>query len=65
MPQEYFLIQDTVTGLYLTSYSTSSENCMWGSEENALHFNTSQKNAVIASLGGAEGRFIGQNPKPR
>lgn len=68
MPQQCnFVINDTLTGLYCTSYATTLEHCTWGNLVNAVCFETqAQADAAIEAWGlGQQSRFIGQNPPPR
>lgn len=60
-----FVIYDSVTGLYLTSYSTRLENCSWGNLKDALCFETKElADAAIATWGDTTGRFSSNPPNP-
>ncbi len=64
MPQTW-VVKDTVTELFLTSYSTDIGNCQWGNVGHAVTFLTqASANAAIGSWGDTEGRYVGQNPPP-
>lgn len=68
MPTCNLAIKDTVTGLWLTSYSTELTNSAWGNVGDALCFNgytEQQFQDIFNSWGAPEGRFIGTNPRPR
>lgn len=68
MPSNYLLIYDNLTGLFLTSYSVSLPNCLWGNPLNGVHFaNQAAVDAAISSWegGSQNGRFVGQNPPVR
>lgn len=68
MPQNYFVVKDTVTGLFLKTYSTQIENCTFGNAAEALHFATLEDATTTANdlnLQSTADRFIGQNPPPR
>lgn len=68
MPTCNFVIVDSSTGLYLSSYSTTLSLCTWSSKVgDAVCFNTQAlADGAITSWGETPGqRFIGQNPPPR
>lgn len=68
MPENTGVVQDTVTGLYCTSYSTSLPNCLWGNENDAVEWETLAQAQAAASDMNVQiewDRFIGKNPKPR
>lgn len=63
MPQQTWVINDSLTGLCLSSYSTKLENCQWDVVENALQFQTQAlADAAIDSWGDQGGRFFSSNP---
>lgn len=65
MPLGKKVIKDTLTGLFLTSYSTVLANCSWGAADVPLveFADQSAADAAITSWGETPGsRFIGQNP---
>lgn len=58
-----WVILDSVTGLYLTSYSTRLENCSWGVVKDAIDFGTQAlADAAIATWEDTSGRFQSSNP---
>lgn len=67
MPQNYFVVKDTVTGLFLTYYSTLLENCLFGNVGDAIHYNEEDATTTANDLNQQANadRFIGQNPPPR
>ena len=62
-----YVIFDTQTGLYLTSYNQDLSRCTWGNVSNAVCFATqAQADSCIVLWGQQPGqRFVGQNPPPR
>jgi hypothetical protein len=65
MPANYLLIYDTQTQLFLTYYSVSLPNCLWGNPLDGVHFaDQAAVDAAIAEWNlGEQNRFIGKNPK--
>jgi len=64
-----YLIKDTYTGAFLTSWFSNGEGEMfynWGSQQDAHEFPT-QNQGFLDAIGGDPGQFvfIGKNPKPR
>lgn len=58
-----WVVKDTVNGLYLAFYNEDPHYCQWSDADDAILFDTEADTApVIATLGGAAGRFIGTNP---
>lgn len=69
MANKHGVVRDTVTDLFLTSYSTVLENCSWGNAVDAIEFEDVPAAETVANnLNGQQSqqdRFIGQNPPPR
>ena len=63
MAEECFIIEDTITGLFLIGWD--GQNGIWGSEENAICFKSeAQRQSILDILNaGSAGRFVGPRPK--
>lgn len=70
MPQCSLAIKDTVTSLWLTSYSTLLENCQFGTPQDAICCDSMSQpefQGMLDNMNDQAGslRFIGANPPPR
>ncbi len=68
MGQQKGVVQDTLTGLYCTDYSTTLSLCGWGNGADAVLFSdVATAQAVAADMNAqatTDARFIGTNPPP-